>query len=186
MELWDLYTEDREKTGLTHPRGEKMPKGYCRLSVHICIFNEKHEMLIQQRQPFKESWSGMWDLTVGGSAVAGEDSRTAAHRELMEEIGLAHDFSHDRPALTWHYSTGFDDIYILHAEPDLASLTLQEEEVQAVRWADEAEICRLIREGQFIAYPECLIGTLFFLRDHRGMHEKSDSTVRQPRPGTEK
>ena len=181
MELWDLYTEDRQKTGLTLPRGEKMPKGAYHLTVHICVFNEKGEMLIQQRQPFKESWSGMWDLTVGGSAVAGEDSRTAAHRELAEEIGYDHDFSDDRPALTWHYRTGFDDIYILHAEPDPASLTLQEEEVQAVRWADEAEICRLIREGQFIAYPECLIGTLFFLRDHRGMHEKADTTVCRPK-----
>ena len=82
MELWDLYTENREKTGKTMVRGEKQPNGYYRLIVHICIFNDECKMLIQQRQPFKDGWSGMWDLTVGGSVIAGETTQMAAQREL--------------------------------------------------------------------------------------------------------
>ena len=49
MELWDLYTNEREKTGLVMKRGEPMPKGYCRLVVHICVFNTAGELLIQHR-----------------------------------------------------------------------------------------------------------------------------------------
>ena len=69
-------------------RGEKQPKNTYRIIVHICIFNSKGKMLIQQRQPFKKGFSNMWDITVGGSAIAGDDSRMAAQRELLEELGV--------------------------------------------------------------------------------------------------
>ena len=88
MELWDLYTQDRQPTGLTMVRGSEHPQGYYRLVVHVCIFNSKGQMLIQQRQPFKEGWPNMWDVSVGGSVVAGESSREAAEREVAEELGL--------------------------------------------------------------------------------------------------
>ena len=84
MELFDLYTAEREKTGRTMVRGEAVPEGCYRLVVHVCIFDPEGRMLIQQRQPFKKSWSNLWDITVGGSAVAGDSSRSAAERETME------------------------------------------------------------------------------------------------------
>ena len=76
-ELWDLYTKDREKTGETHRRADKLPQGKYHLAVHVCIFNSKNELLIQQRKPFKKDWPNMWDVSAAGSAVAG-DSSTAA------------------------------------------------------------------------------------------------------------
>ena len=88
MELWDVYDKDRVKTGETMERGSAFADGAYHLVVHVCIFNSKGEMLIQQRQPFKEGWPNLWDLTVGGSAVAGESSGEAAKRELFEEIGI--------------------------------------------------------------------------------------------------
>ena len=48
-------------------RGEPMKDGDYHLVVHICIFNTDGKMLIQQRQPFKDGWSNLWDITVGGS-----------------------------------------------------------------------------------------------------------------------
>ena len=100
MEFWDLYDRDRIPTGETHQRGKPVPPGRYHMVVHVVIFNTKGEMLIQQRQPFKEGWPNMWDITVGGSAVAGDTSRTAAQREVMEEIGLAIDLSGAQPKLT--------------------------------------------------------------------------------------
>ena len=100
MELWDLYTENREKTGKTMVRGDKIPEGYYRMVVHVVIFNDRGEMLIQKRQPFKSGWSGRWDITVGGSAVAGDDSKSAARREVLEEIGLDISFDTVRQSLT--------------------------------------------------------------------------------------
>lgn len=170
MEFWDLYDIDRRATGELHPRGVRMPEGRYHLVVHVVIFNTQGEMLIQQRQPFKEGWPNMWDVTVGGSAVAGDTSRTAAQREVQEEIGLRIDLTNELPKLTIPFSTGFDDIYTLVQDVDLSALSLQESEVQAVRWASEAEILDMLADGRFIPYHASLISLLFALRNGRGAH----------------
>ena len=170
MELWDLYDRDRIPTGETHERGKPLPKGRYHMVVHVVIFNSQGQMLIQQRQPFKEGWPNLWDITVGGSAVAGDTSRTAAQREVMEEIGLAIDLSEEQPKLTLPFDCGFDDIYTLVMDVDLSALTLQESEVQAVRWAGEEEILAMLADRRFIPYHQAFIQLLFALRHSRGAH----------------
>ena len=176
MELFDLYTAEREKTGRTMVRGEKVPEGCYRLVVHVCIFDAEGRMLIQQRQPFKAGWSNLWDFSVGGSATAGDSSRSAAHRETLEELGLDIDFSDIRPSLTLYWEKGFDDYYLLTQEVDLSALRLQPEEVQAVRWAEKDEILSMIDDGSFIPYEKSLIELLFFRRNHQSSHTRRDTT----------
>ena len=176
MELFDLYTADRVKLDRTMVRGDAVPEGCYRIVVHVCVFDPEGRMLIQQRQPFKEGWSNMWDITVGGSAVAGDTSRTAAERETREEIGLDIDLTDVRPSLTLYWEHGFDDYYLLTRELDPASLHLQYEEVQTVRWATREEIHQMIDDGEFIPYEKGLIDLLFFQRNHRGAHTRRDTT----------
>ena len=148
-------------------RGEGIPQGAYHLVIHVCVFNPEGQLLIQKRQPFKEGWSGLWDLTVGGSALKGEMSNEAAQRELLEEVGIAHDFTDIRPSVTMNFSFGFDDYYIVEMTPDIHTLTLQAEEVEAVKWATLEEILKMIDQGTFIPYHKSLINLLFDLR--RGM-----------------
>ena len=176
MELFDLYTADRVKLDRTMVRGDAVPEGCYRIVVHVCIFDPEGRMLIQQRQPFKEGWSNMWDITVGGSAVAGDTSRTAAERETREELGLDIDLSGVRPSLTLYWEHGFDDYYLVTRDVDPESLRLQYEEVQAVRWATQEEILTMIDDGRFIPYEKGLIELLFFQRNHRGAHTRKDTT----------
>ena len=176
MELFDLYTADRVKTDRTMVRGEQTPEGFYRMVVHVCIFDSEGRMLIQQRQPFKRGWSNLWDISVGGSAVSGDSSRSAAERETFEELGLVIDLKNVRPTLTIHFEHGFDDIYVLTMPVNLSSLKLQYEEVQAVRWASEDEILQMIDDGLFIPYEKSLIKLLFFRRNHRSSHTRSDPT----------
>ena len=176
MELFDLYTRDRIRTGRTMVRGDKVPEGLYRLVVHVCIFDPEGRMLIQQRQPFKKGWSNMWDITVGGCAVAGDTSQDAAEREVREEIGLELDLQDERPTMMTTFDGGFDDYYVLTRDVDLSSLHLQYEEVQTVRWAEKEEILRMIDDGQFISYEKSLIELLFFFRNHSGTHTKGDPT----------
>lgn len=153
-------------------RGEAIPDGAYHLVVHVCIFNSRGEMLIQQRQPFKSGWPDKWDITVGGSAVAGENSRAAAEREVLEEIGYPLHLTQGNLILTVPFDGGFDDIYLVEAEPELEKLKLQAEEVQRVKWASMQEIFEKIRVGSFIPYLESLIRLLFDLhREKRGMHQ---------------
>ncbi len=176
MELFDLYTAEREKTGRTMVRGTPEPEGFYRLVVHVCIFGEDGRMLIQQRQPFKKSWSNLWDVSVGGAATAGDSSRSAAERETREELGLAIDLSGERPSLTLHWEHGFDDFYVLTLPVNPAFLHLQYEEVQAVRWATKDEILQMIDDSIFIPYDKSLIELLFCRRNHRSAHTKPDWT----------
>ncbi len=164
MELWDVYDVDRCKTGRLHPRPEPLPAGDYHMVIHVCLFNPEGKMLIQQRQSFKEGWPGLWDVTAGGSALAGETSRQAVSRELKEEVGISLSFENSRPRLTINFSCGFDDWYVAQGEADPDSLHLQYEEVQAVRWASEQEIMDMLGDGRFIPYKPELIRLMFAMR----------------------
>lgn len=176
MELFDLYDSERNKTGQTMERGTPIPKGCYRMVVHVCVFGSNGKMLIQRRQPFKRSWSGMWDLTVGGSSVSGDTSFAAAIRETSEEIGVQLAPYELKRVLTIQTESIFDDIYIVQKDLDETALTLQYEEVEQVKWADIAEIKSMIKEGCFIPYHESLIDLLFFMKDHDGARTGQDKT----------
>ena len=174
-EFWDIYTVDREKTGKLHKRGDKMKPGDYHLAVHVCIFNNKNQMLIQQRQPFKEDWANMWDLTVGGSALAGETSSQAAEREVLEEIGVKLNLEDVRPRFSINFKDGFADVYLVEAEIDLNTVNLQKEEVKAVKWADKEAVLTMQENGEFIPY--WFLGELF---DIRGFYSSRDEKVHSP------
>lgn len=172
MELWDVYDVDRKKTGRTMVRGEAFADGDYHLVVHVCIFNSKGEMLIQQRQSFKEGWPNMWDISVGGSAVQGDSSQTAAEREVLEELGIKLDLQGIRPRFTFNFDRGFDDIYLIEENIDLLELNLQYEEVQNAKWATKEEILQLIDKEEFIPYYPSLINLFFDTRKKYGCHSK--------------
>lgn len=87
MEIWDLYNERRELTGKEHIRGEDIPQGQYHLVVHVWIRNREGEYLISQRSEDRPFFPLMWEC-VGGSALKGEDSLSAALRETEEEVGV--------------------------------------------------------------------------------------------------
>ena len=120
------------------------------------FFNKQGEMLIQHRQPFKSGWSDLWDITVGGSAVSGDTSQTAAEREVLEEIGYKLDLSNIRPSFTINFKNGFNDIYLVEREIEIDTLKLQYEEVKEVKWATADEIKSMIESGEFIPYDKKL------------------------------
>ena len=168
MEKWDLYDKHRNKKGKQITRGDDMTSDEFHLVIHVCIFNSNGEMLIQQRQSFKQGWPNLWDITCGGSAVAGDTSQQAASRELFEELGIRYNFEEMRPQFTINFACGFDDFYLIEYDLDLNELTLQNDEVQAVRWASKEEILELIELKKFIPYYESIIAFLFESRRHYG------------------
>ncbi len=171
-ELWDVYTGERVKTGLTVLRGERLPQGCYRIAVLCCIFNSEGKILIQKRADSTEKWPGYYDLSCGGSAISGEDSASAMERELFEELGIRHSFRDTLPNLIIPSLECFVDIYLLNLELDISELELQAQEVASVEWADISDIFRLIDEGKFIPYNKGLLESFGFLRCHRGLKEE--------------
>lgn len=173
MEHWDVYDCLRQKTGKIHERGVPMGAGEYHLVVHGCLFNPEGEMLIQQRQPFKEGWPNLWDVTASGSALTGETPQQAMRREMMEEVGIEHDFEDQRPVFTVNFDVGFADWFLIRRDDiDTRKLRLQPEEVQAVRWAGLDEILQMMQEGTFIPYEPSFIEFLFSRLGKNGCHRE--------------
>jgi isopentenyldiphosphate isomerase len=172
MEILDLYDKDKKITNLQISRGVKVPKGYYRLVVHICIFNNKGEMLIQKRASYKK-WGDKWDISVGGCVSAGETSDVAAMREVKEEIGLDIDLKDKRCNFTFNFDEGFDDIFLVTINNlDLNTLSLQPTEVQSVKWATRDEIIQMIRSDDFISYYESYINLLFEFQNAPDLYQE--------------
>lgn len=56
--------------------------------VHVLVFNDAGELLLQKRSLNKDMEPGKWDTSVGGHISPAEDIKTAALREMEEELGI--------------------------------------------------------------------------------------------------
>ncbi len=168
QEYWDLYDRDRRPLGRVHPRGTPLSPDTYHVVVHLCLFNGEGKMLIQRRVNDKDTFPGFWDLSLGGSVLAGEDSHGAVVRECTEELGFAPRLASARPYLTVHFSEGFDDVYIATCEESELSVHLQTDEVAEIAWAGEEEVLSMIAAGTFIPYHVPYVSLLFRYRHYRG------------------
>lgn len=166
QELWDVYSYDRGLTGRVTHRGDGLRPGEYHLVVHICVFDSRGRLLIQRRSDEKRSWGGLWDLSAGDCALAGESSHEAAARELHEELGLTADFTGVRPVLTINFETGFDDIYEIERELEPSELHFQAEEVTGASWATLDEVCGLLESDEFVPYSPEFVRLLFDIHRH--------------------
>ncbi|MFN8297650.1 MAG: isopentenyl-diphosphate Delta-isomerase [Chitinophagales bacterium] len=117
---------------------EAHTKGLLHRAISVIIFNDKGEMLVQQRAFNKYHWAGIWSNTCCSHPRKNESFAEAAERRLFEELGFrtplteqfhfiykAHD---EKSGLTeWEYDTVFTGVYNQPFE-------FNREEVNAIRW----------------------------------------------------
>lgn len=172
-EYVDLYDNFRRKTNNIIKRRDKVPEGLYRLIIHVCLFNEKDQMLIQKRQKDKRSRPNKWDLSVSGAVSAGENSQQSAQRELEEELGIKYSFENLYPDISIKTKFRIDDIFLIDNYPiDLKKLSIQEEEVADVDLKNMEEILEMIDKGDFISYNKDYIKLLFYLRKNTSLFTK--------------
>lgn len=152
MEIWDIYDENRKKTKRTVMRGNPILKGDYHLVVHVWITNDKRELLIQKRQPWKVGWPNMWDCSVAGCALSGENTQQAAIRETKEELGIDLNINENDIFSIVRFSSGFDDTWLVRQNVNTDRLKLQYAEVADAKWVKCSEIRQLILNGEFIEY----------------------------------
>ena len=88
MELWDIYDKNKQLTGRTMVRNDWCLKDdEYHLTVLGIIRNKEGKYLITQRVMTKSWAAGWWEVS-GGGVQAGETSREAVNREVLEETGL--------------------------------------------------------------------------------------------------
>jgi len=63
--------------------------GQLHRAFSVFLFNPDGELLIQQRAANKMLWGGYWANSCCSHPRVGEDTLTAAHRRIHEELGVA-------------------------------------------------------------------------------------------------
>lgn len=58
-------------------------------AVHVLMVNSCGELFLQRRSCVKDRYPGRWDSSAAGHVDLGEDYVACAHREAIEELGLA-------------------------------------------------------------------------------------------------
>ena len=147
-ELWDVYDKDRNHTGRLHRRGDLLSPGDYHLVVHIWTRDSDGYYLLTKRSPNK-GFPNMWEPT-GGSALAGDDSLTAAIREVREETGLTLLPQNGILVDSRQWPDHFDDMWLFRQDFSLSDVTLLEGETCDVMKATAGDILRLHHEGRFV------------------------------------
>jgi isopentenyldiphosphate isomerase len=144
-ELIDILTPDGQPTGKTALKSEAHKNGWFHATAHIWFFTSDKKVLLQKRALTKKVFPGIWDISVAGHIGAGEAVLEGAKREILEEIGLKLE-SEDlfKIATRIHqvkHKNGIQDnehhhVFIAELKVDIASLTMQKEEVDGLELWD--------------------------------------------------
>lgn len=140
-ELWDLYDRDKKLIGKTCERRYKneIPEGLYHLSVWVFIVTFDERILLTQRAAEK-SRAFLWE-PVGGCVVSDENVLECAVREVQEEISL--NIYRDKLELFYKEikkNEILEYYRIVVGSIDIDSLSLQKNEVQAVKLVDIEEL----------------------------------------------
>lgn len=158
LELWDIYDENKQKTGRTMKRNDWCLKdGEYHLTVLGVVARKDGKFLITKRVMTKAWAPGWWEVS-GGAAMAGEDSADAVRREVLEETGMdvsgwdggyLFTYKRENPGEGDNY---FVDVYRFVGEFEESDVHPQEEETDGFMLATLEEIQEFARQGIFLHY----------------------------------
>ncbi len=104
----------------------------------LFLFNNKKEVMLQQRSKKKKTWPEMWSNSVCGHPLPHESLPNAAKRRLVDELSLR---AHDIQVIIPNYQYRFEKDGVVENEicPILIGITthkpiLNYDEVAAVTW----------------------------------------------------
>lgn len=152
FEKWDIIDEHGNLSGRTVLRGNvRLKPGEYHLVVHIWVVSSDGKILIQRRSDTKKLMPGEWAAT-GGAAISGEDSFTAAQRELFEELGITSDKNTLKKALRIKRRNSLLDIWFIKSDVETSKLKLQESEVAEAKWVTAEELKVMVENEEFHNY----------------------------------
>ena len=142
-----LFTVDESNNPLDpKPRKEVHTNGYWHRTTQIVILNKKKQILCQRRSVTKDVNPGKWEYFFGGHVLAEQSYEDNAGEELKEELGitaLPKDF-HLIKIYKITVGKEFRGAFSFAWNGSIDSLTLQEDEVDQVKWVNISELQKLL------------------------------------------
>ncbi len=142
-ERFDVVDERNEVIGQL-PRSEIHRLGLRHRAIHLLVFNDAGEVLLQKRSTKKDTFPGCWDSSVSGHVDAGEAWETCVRRESEEEIGYS---PRERPEelfrLTACPQTGQEFIRVYRCRAN-GPFELSPAEIDEARWFKLADLDRRV------------------------------------------
>ena len=159
----DIFDRDDRPAGRIATKRQAHEQGLWHRSAHIWIYDRRGNILMQKRSASKDTFPGLWDISVAGHISAGESPLEGALREMREEIGLEVPPEEPEYLTTIHMEYPYPQrgwtnrehcyVYLLRRDLDPAALVLQKEEVETVRFFTPQEFSRLTLAERGIAVP---------------------------------
>lgn len=137
-----LVNEKDEQIGLM-PKMEAHEKGLLHRAFSVFVFNDRNELMLQQRAHSKYHSPGLWTNTCCSHQREGESNIEAGKRRLQEEMGFSTSL---KDTISFIYKAPFDNGLTEHEfdhilvgkfndEPDL-----NPEEAAAYKWLPLEEV----------------------------------------------
>lgn len=168
-ELVDVLDENGIKTGKILSRDEVHKKGLWHRAIVVAIVNEKNEILLQQRSSTKEKNANMWDISAAGHLSAGQDSLSAATREISEEVSVSLGYNIEvknfRFMLSFRKDQIFSENFIERQFYDFfilrqyginkENIRFQSSEVQSIKFVTITELNEMREQNLLVQRDEC-------------------------------
>lgn len=127
------------------PRREIHAQALRHRAVHILVFNDLEQLLLQKRSMLKDLNKGLWDTSAAGHVDRGESYDDCAPRELQEELNI---------------TAALNPLFKLAACPELGMEFIQvyscrhngpfqfaENEIDELRWQNLEEVDARVRKN---------------------------------------
>ncbi len=141
-ELVILVNENNEQIGLM-PKLEAHEKAVLHRAFSVFIFNDKNELMLQQRALSKYHSPGLWTNTCCSHQRDGENNIEAGKRRLQEEMGFVSELKN---SISFIYKTPFDNGLTEHEYDHVLighyndNPKINKDEVEAWKWMPLADI----------------------------------------------
>ena len=173
MEYLDVLDKSGAKTGESKPRNLVHRDGDWHRTVHVWIINSRKEILLQKRSQQREKYPNMWHISAAGHVLAGDDSVTAAIKEVKEELGINIEAKDIKLLFSTHKSSSpkpefieneFQDVFLIIKDIDIGQITFDTSEVADAKFFPWEEYKMIAKRGDknfvFPAYLDRLIDAI--------------------------
>ena len=148
-ELVILVNEKDEQIGLM-PKMEAHEKALLHRAFSVFVFNDKNELMLQQRALHKYHSPGLWTNTCCSHQRDGESNIEAGKRRLKEEMGFVTEL---KESISFIYKASFDNGLTEHEFDHVLLGYYNEEpvvngdEVAGWKWMPLEEVNKDVREN---------------------------------------